>query len=165
MHSYLQLILELRQEFGGRNQQEFEIAPVSTAEEQAHGIIHKKYKQKRFQRIFFDIPLLNYPNWFDVKNASPELIAMVEECVEFMEANEQASDYGKTLEGFKPHEILKLKRNLAMMKEGTSDEQLITNRKQFYQFIKQYDQRRNTDFLTTFPEMKPYWLECEKLNG
>jgi len=165
LFSYLQLVLELRQEFGGRNQKEFEIAPEATEEERANGIEHKKYKQKRFQRIFFDIPLLNYPNWFDIKNATPDLVEMVEECVAFMETNEQAADYGQTLEGFKPHEILKLKRNLAIMKEGVDVEQLTTNRQQFYQFIKQYDQRRNTDFLATFPEMRPYWSECEKLNG
>ena len=165
LKNYLQLILDLRQEFGGRNQKEFEIAPEATEEERAHGIEHKKYKQKRFQRIFFDIPLLNYPNWFDVKNATPELIAIVEDCVAFMEANEQDENYGKTLEGFKPHEILKLKRNLAMMKDGCDAKQLNTNRRQFYQFIKQYDERRQTDFLKTFPEMHQYWLECEKING
>ena len=82
-----------------------------------------------------------------------------------MEANEQAADYGRTLEGFKPHEILKLKRNLSIMKEGMPQEQLITNRKQFYQFIKQYDVRRQTNFLETFPEMGQYWSECEKIHG
>jgi hypothetical protein len=165
LKSYLQLILDLRKEFGGLNQVEFEIAPEPTDEEKAHGIVHKKYKQKKFQRIFFDIPLLNYPNWFDIKNATTELIEVVEECVLFMEQHEQNETYGKTLEGFKPHEVLKLKRNLSMMREGFSTDQINTNRRQFYQFIQQYDTRRKTDFLETFPEMRPYWSECEKING
>jgi len=88
---------------------------------------------------------------------------MVEDCVAFMEANEQGSDYGKTLEGFKPHEILKLKRNLAMMKEGAGAEQISTNRRQFYQFIKQYDSRRQTNFLETFPEMTDFYNTCKEI--
>lgn len=165
LKGYLQLILDLRVEFGGANQEEFLIAPKATQDEESHGITHKQYKQKRFQRIFFDIPLLKYPNWFDVQNATPELISIVEDCVKFMEENEQDENYGKTLTGFKPHEILKLKRNLTIMKESINPIQLDTNRKQFYQFITQYDQRRNTNFLETFPEMHNFWNECEKLNG
>lgn len=162
LKSYLQLILDLRKEFGGLAQDEFEIAPESTEEEKANGIEHKKYKQKRFQRIFFDIPLLNYPNWFDVKNATPELVAVVEDCVAFMESNEQDENYTTTLEGFKPHEILKLKRNLTIMKEGLEQAQLNSNRQQFYQYVEQHDSRRNTNFLKTFPEMEQFYNLCKE---
>ena len=31
----------------------------------------------------------------------------------------------------------------------------------FKKFHKQYDQRRGTDFVKTFPEMTTWWLECE----
>lgn len=158
----MQLILDLRLEFGAANQEEFEIAPESNENEKEHGIIHKKYKQEKFQRIFFDIPLLKYPNWLDVQNATPELIKIVEDCVEFMEENEQTEDYVNTLEGFKPHEILKLKRNLDIMKETLPCNVLSKNRRQFCQFITQYDQRRNLDFFKTFPELKEFWNECSK---
>lgn len=162
LKDYLQLILDLRVEFGGENQDEFLISPESNDNEKSHGIIHKQYKQKRFQRIFFDIPLLKYPNWFDVQNSTSELISIVEGCVKFMEVNEQDENYSKTLTGFKPHEILKLKRNLTIMKEGVESKILEQNRKQFCQFIKQYDHRRKTNFLEIFPEMINYWKGCEK---
>ena len=103
---------------------------------------HKKYKQQKFQRIYLDIPLLKYPNWFDTQNASPALINMVEEALEFMRENVQKENYRETFEGFKPHEVLKLERNLAIMKEGKPAETLATNKLQFYQFVNEYDKRR-----------------------
>ena len=30
----------------------------------------------------------------------------------------------------------------------------------FYQWIEQYDKRRGTDFVKTFPEMKNFYDEC-----
>lgn len=160
LKDFLKMILDLRSEFGYKNQQEFDIAPEST-----HGIEHKKYKQEKFQRIFFDIPILRFPNWLSVCNSTPELILTVEECLDFMKENQQQSDYHLTFEGFKPHEISKLQRNLDLIKSGFSEQEVLLNRKQFYQFIQQYDFRRSTDFLKTFPEMKEYWNKCKKTNG
>jgi hypothetical protein len=31
----------------------------------------------------------------------------------------------------------------------------------FYRFFSEHDQRRGTDFLKTFPEMRAWWQECE----
>ena len=45
LKQYLQMILDLRVEFGGRNQVEFDIAPEANENERAHGIEHKQYKQ------------------------------------------------------------------------------------------------------------------------
>jgi organic radical activating enzyme len=163
LKDFLQMILDLRVKYGAKNQVEFDITPETTEEERKHGIAHKHYKQKKFQRIYFDIPLLKYPNWFDVQNAGEWGINIVKECVEFMEANVQKEDYVNTLEGFKPHEILKLKRNLAIMQEQVDSAKLKENKKQFYQYIEQYDQRRGTDFLATFPEMTGYYDECKSL--
>jgi sulfatase maturation enzyme AslB (radical SAM superfamily) len=163
LKGYLELILDLRKEFGGQNQIEFEIAPEATEEEKANGIEHKKYQQKKFQRIFFDIPLLNYPNWFDARNATPELIQQVEDCINFMIENEQDENYINTFEGFKPHEIMKLKRNLSVMKESFSEEILTSNKRKFYQFISEYDRRRETDFLSVFPKMIKYYNECKNI--
>lgn len=165
LKDFLQLILDLRKEFGGKYQEEFLISPESNENEKLNGIIHKQYRQQKFQRIFFDIPLLRYPNWLNVQNATPELIKLVEESIKFMEENEQTENYGETFEGFKPHEISKLKRNLAIIKEGLSKTELENNRRQFYQFIEQYDYRRNVNFLKTFPELDNYLTVCRSLNG
>lgn len=165
LKDFLKLILELRKEFGGNAQEEFLIAPESTEEEKLNGIVHKHYTQEKYQRIFFDIPLLRYPNWFSVQNATPELIDIVKDCITFMEENEQTENYGQTLEGFKPHEISKLKRNLAIIQEGLPQAAINTNRRQFLEFIEQYDSRRNLDFSKTFPEMENYLKVCKDTNG
>lgn len=165
LKQYLQMILDLRIEFGAMNQAEFDIAPETTQHERDHGIEHKHYKQKKFQRIYLDIPLLKYPNWFDVQNAGQWGIDIVKDCVEFMEANLQKEDYVTTFEGFKPHEIMKLKRNLAIMQEDVDAKVVKQNKKQFYQFIQEYDRRRDTDFVTVFPEMADYYQECKSLHS
>jgi organic radical activating enzyme len=165
LKSFLELILNLRKEFGWNNQEEFEISPVTTDDEKMHGITHKKYKQQKFQRIFFDIPLLRYPDWFSVQLATPELIDEVRQCLIFMEEHRQDENYGHTFEGFKPHEISKLKRNLAVMEQSLNINDLLINRKRFCQFVEQYDARRSTDFLEVFPTMKDFWKTCKDSNG
>lgn len=154
--NFLQLILDLRREFGAKNQEEFLITPESNEHELEHGIVHKKYKQQKFQRIFFDIPLLSYPNWFMAQNANSELIEILEDCLKFMVQNEQKEDYYATFEGFKPHEISKLRRNIDVIKQGLPESELKLNKKKFKHFIQQYDHRRSLDFEKTFPELSNF---------
>ena len=80
-----------------------------------------------------------------------------------MEENVQKDDYDTSYRGFKPYEILKLKRNLAVMKQGfAADEQLI-NEKRFVQYVDELDRRRGTNFLETFPEMETFYNKASKL--
>lgn len=165
LKEFLQLILDLRKEFGGSNQQEQEIPINPTDFEQRRGLVSKKYLLKKGQRIYFDIPILDYPNWFNPKNASPDLIKELKSALTFMKQNEQGDNYLDTFEGFKPHEILKLERNIDIIEQGLSPEQTLKNKIQFYQFIKEYDFRKGTDFISTFPTMKGYYLNCKRIAG
>jgi len=160
LNKFLEMILELRREFGGRSQTEFIINPTQTEEEKKHGIVHKVYNQKKFQRVFFDIPLLRSPAWFQIQNSGQYGIDEVEKCLKYMEENIQGEDYLETFEGFKPYEILKIKRDLAVMKEPLNPQQSLLNKKNFYLYVTELDRRRNTNFLETFPELKDYWEEC-----
>ena len=156
------MILELRKEFGGRSQVEFEISPEQTKIEKENDIVHKIYTQKKFQRVFFDIPILRFPNWFNIQNIGEYGITELERCLYYMEQNVQGDDYMETFEGFKPYELLKIKRDLAIMKESLPIDQQILNKKNFYMFITEMDRRRQTNFIETFPELKSYWKECIK---
>jgi hypothetical protein len=162
LHKFLEMVLELRAEFGGRSQIEFEIAPEQTETEKENNIVHKVYKQKKYQRVFFDIPILRYPPWFSIQNAGEYGIKEVERCLKYMEDNVQGEDYSETFEGFKPYEILKIKRDLAIMQESLPPDQLLLNKTNFYLFISEYDRRRQTNFMEIFPELKSYWRECIK---
>ena len=151
------MVLDLRSEFGGKNQKEYEINPPDR-----DGFAHPSYKVKKFQRVWFDIPILRYPPWFSIQNAGQWGIDIVEDCLAFMEANVQKEDYLDTFEGFKPYEILKVKRDLAIMKQSLSPGEVALNKTSFYQFITEYDSRRNTSFVDTFPEMQDYYTNCMK---
>ena len=61
-------------------------------------------------------------------------------------------------------EVLKLERDLAWAKQGLNmkDEELSTQLIRFYEYFTQYDERRNLNFLETFPEMKDFWNEAKE---
>lgn len=161
LKDFLQMILDLRQKYGGQHQVE-EHLPVNFEHEIYH-LKPKYYPHKKFQRIHFDIPLLDYPHWFDPRSADQELVDIIEDCVKFMEDNQQKVDYLITFEGFKPHEILKLKRNLEIIKKGISAEDERRNRLHFFEFIIEYDRRKKLSFPKVFPKMRNYFMECEKI--
>lgn len=157
LQKFMEMILELRQEFGGRAQTEHEINPPSR-----DGYEHPSYKVKKFQRVWFDIPILRYPPWFSIQNAGSWGIDKVKGVLEYMEANVQGDDYLETFEGFKPYEILKVKRDLAIMQEPFDPAQASLNMINFYKFITEYDDRRGLDFRETFPELGWYMTQCMK---
>ena len=161
LKKFLQMISELREEFGGKNQVEFVISPDQTDTEKEHNIVHEVYTQRKFQRVFFDIPILNFPDWFNIRNLGQEGIDTVKECIKFMEDNVQDENYNETFEGFKPYEILKIKRDLAIMEDRPEEDILNKNKQNFYAYITQHDQRRDLNFLDTFPELQSFWEECK----
>jgi hypothetical protein len=147
----------LRKEFGGRVQEDYVIYPPDNGD-----FKHPPVTIKKHQRIWFDIPILRYPPWFSIQNAGHWGIEQVKEVLEFMEENVQQADYLDTFEGFKPYEILKVKRDLAIMEQTLPVEQLVVNKSTFYEFITEYDSRRNTEFMEVFPEMRKYYIDCMK---
>jgi hypothetical protein len=42
------------------------------------------------------------------------------------------------------------------------EEKLKTIRRDFYSFIVEYDKRRNTNFLETFPELEKFYKLCQE---
>ena len=113
------------------------------------------------QRIWFDIPVLRNPAWQNLQVLPGTYQEYMEEAIDFMEAhraNEEYVDY----KGFKDFEIAKAKRNLELMKQDVSLEDLQRNRADFYKFFTEHDNRRNTNFLGTFPEMADFWFLCEE---
>ena len=45
------------------------------------------------------------------------------------------------------------------------DERIRRGRIDFYKWFNEYDKRRGTNFLETFPEMEGFYRMCEKLNA
>ena len=157
LKQFMQMVLDLRKEFGGRVQEDHIIQPPNNGD-----FVHPPATIKKHQRIWFDIPILRYPPWFSIQNAGQWGIDEVRAVLTFMEENEQQDDYSQTFEGIKPYEVLKLKRDLAIMEQSLPAAELAKNRALFYEFITEYDIRRNTEFMTVFPEMRKYYVDCMK---
>jgi hypothetical protein len=79
--------------------------------------------------------------------------------VDFMEARRQAG----AKPGFSNYEIEKMRRLCLWMEIPEDTNWVIRARKNFNLFFSEHDQRRGTNFLATFPEMKNFWEECRLL--
>jgi len=149
---WLEWILELRQEFSKQNQgTKYKKIP------NRDGVEHPDYVIRPKQRIWFDIPILRSPQWQSIQVLPKEYESYLEDAIAFMEANkanEDIIDYT----GFKDFEIDKARRNLEIMREEMPAGEMEHARKNFYNFFSQHDERRNTDFVETFPEMKDWWV-------
>jgi hypothetical protein len=119
-------------------------------------------------RIGVDIPYVRHPAFLDVALSTVELVEeFLLPAVNFMYENSVDSWNG--LAGFHDHESLKLKRiltgvlwNIANNKTDVhAAEKNKFGRSSFYQFVNEYDQRRDKDFITTFPEMKNFYAVCK----
>ena len=117
--------------------------------------LRKKYS-KDYQRVWFDIPLLRQPKWQQITLLPESYQAIHEANIEYMR---EISGEDKGLHIFKDFEIQKMLRNLAYWRKNAdaSAEQ----KRNFYAFFNEYDRRRRTNFLNTFPEMEEFWMECK----
>ena len=104
-----------------------------------------------------DTAYLRWPTHLSVKILTPEQKELI------LEAAEKALYYGikeftKDNYGFSNVEIQKIKR-LYDYSIGTSNFDQDKYRKDFIRFVDEYDNRRNTNFLGTFPQFKELYAE------
>jgi len=75
--------------------------------------------------------------------------------LKFMEENTNEQDVTK----FSELELERFKRVVKYMETTQySSDKLIEGRKDFYNWFTEYDKRRDTNFLATFPEYKNFFL-------
>jgi hypothetical protein len=106
---------------------------------------HPDFEVHPRQRIWFDVPLLRYPEWQTIQ-VLPDLEHYLIDAISFMKENPVDDNFI----GFYDFEIEKMERNLAFMKERECDPIAKTN---FIKFFRQHDKRRGTNLLETFPEL------------
>jgi len=114
-----------------------------------------------YQRVWFDTPVLREPAWQSLQILPESYVVMLEQAKEFMKLHVETD--GNRFHGFKDYEIARLDRDIAWMRAGQqmSGPELGRRKADFYRFFNEHNQRRGTDFLKTFPEMKSWWAECE----
>ena len=115
-----------------------------------------------YQRVWFDTPVLRTPSWQSLQTLPPAYYGILEKTIEWMKLHPMQEGSGK-FTGFKDYEIQRLERDFEWMKKGKklTKDYLQKQRADFYRFFNEYDKRRNTDFLETFPQMKEFWQECK----
>lgn len=125
--------------------------------------IHKLRQEFNSDRqlIWFDIPMLSYPEWLNPK-LLPDLVIELEKSIEYMNSNKEES--ANRFKGFKDFEISKVQRLIDWVRTPTKYD-LDTSMKNFYMYFTEQDRRNNTDILKTFPELKNFWTACKDKNG
>ena len=121
----------------------------------------RKEHSTTYQRVWFDTPLLRQPQWQSLQILPPSYAGVLERVADWMELNLETAD--NPFHGFKDYEVQRLRRDIDWMQEGAKldPEYVVRNKADFFRFFNEHDQRRGTNFLTTFPEMSSWWKECE----
>lgn len=110
-------------------------------------------KLNRRPAVTLDIPYLREPRHQTAYLIPENLLSYVDSQIEFMEQNKDTTG---SLIGFGDHEVYKLKRIRSVIEEELKNPARDINvlRKDFTIFVREHDQRRGTDFVNTFPELK-----------
>lgn len=117
----------------------------------------KKHAPNDWKNIWIDVSYLRYPDWQSINLIDENLLRLMEKDLEFMKNNDQnlVGYYG-----FQDTEIEKFSRAIEYAKSNLgTDQQMHRNR--FYYFYNEYDKRKKTDFLKTFPELKDFYNACK----
>jgi hypothetical protein len=117
-------------------------------------------------RVFVDIPFLMNPLYLQSDIITKDFLPYIERCVTYMYKNLIIPGWPPlTGNGFYDHEVSKLKRIYHIVKGKIENKDCLRDRKDFYLFINEYDKRRGTNFLETFPEYEKFYNECKNIEG
>ena len=115
--------------------------------------------QNKWQRIRFDTPFLKEPLQYDM-NILPkdEFMPFMHSHLQYIKDNLDDTNRSK----FSDLEYEKFLRVVKYMETTDySDEKLAEGRRDFFNWFNEYDHRRNTMFLETFPELANFFIKCK----
>ena len=116
------------------------------------------YSDLKDHRVRFDTPYLKEPLQYDM-NLLPkeEFMPYMYDALNFMKEN-----VGTNKNNFTELEYEKFRRVVGYMETTNySEEKLAEGRRDFYLWFTEYDRRRGTDFLSTFPEYANFMELCK----
>lgn len=113
--------------------------------------------------IRFDTPYLKEPLQYDMQILpKEEFLPYFDNILKFISDNLDENDRTK----FSELEYERFRRVRDYFAQANySEDKINQGRKDFYNWFTEYDRRRKTNFLATFPEMKTFWENCKKLNN
>ena len=101
--------------------------------------------------INIDTPYLNHPRFLSLDIATEDFLSYIDSQILFMEENKEFSDY----------EIKKLTRVKSIFISSLKNTNKLFQQ-DFVKFVDEYDRRRNTNFLETFPEMEKFYKDIKE---
>jgi hypothetical protein len=119
------------------------------------------FEQNKWQRVRFDTPYLKEPLQYDM-NILPkdEFMPYMIRHLDFILANLDDKNRSK----FNDLEYAKFERVVKYMESAIyTPEKLLEGKRDFFNWFKEYDRRRGTNFLETFPAMKDFYQQCALL--
>ena len=132
---------------------------VSSLQQLLEGILELRRKHSvTYQRVWFDTPVLRQPVWQSLQILPESYVQKLESVRDWMSQNLTTSE--NLYYGFKDYEVARLDRDIAWMHSAQTQDHSVA-KADFYRFFREHDQRRGTDFLKTFPEMRSWWAQCE----
>ena len=119
----------------------------------------RKTYSTTYQRVWFDTPVLREPAWQSLQILPEPYADKLEHLWAWMIRQIETAE--APFHGFKDYELGRLDRDIAWMRAGQGQDHSRA-RADFWRFFTEHDRRRGTNFLTTFPEMRAWWAECER---
>jgi organic radical activating enzyme len=112
--------------------------------------------------VMFDTPYLKEPLQYDMLLLpKEEYLPYFDKILDFIDSNRDEKDPTKFTDI--EYERFRRVRDYFATK-NYSDETVLEGRRDFYNWFKEYDRRRNLNFLETFPEMENFYMLCKKLS-
>jgi hypothetical protein len=118
------------------------------------------YQQNKWQRIRFDTPFLKEPLQYDM-NILPkdQFMPFMHNHLNFIKNNLDDKDRTK----FSELEFEKFKRVVHYMETTNyTEDRIKEGRKDFFNWFNEYDKRRGTDLIATFPLLEEFYNECKQ---
>jgi hypothetical protein len=119
------------------------------------------FEQNKWQRIRFDTPFLKEPLQYDM-NILPkeEFMPYMQRHLDFILANLDDKNRSK----FSELEYEKFLRVVKYMETTLyTQERLLEGKRDFFNWFTEYDRRRGTDFVKTFPDLITFMESCREL--
>jgi organic radical activating enzyme len=112
------------------------------------------------RRLRFDTPYLKEPLQYDMQILPKEkFLPYFDDILKYIENNTNESDPTKFSE-LEYEKFRRVRDYFATV--NYSDDLLKEGRADFFNWFTEYDRRRKTNFLQTFPEMEEFWSSCKK---
>jgi hypothetical protein len=121
--------------------------------------VYNTFKEDGMHRLRFDTPYLKEPLQYDMLILpKDEFMKYMNLHLSFIQSNLNVDNLSK----FTSLEYEKFRRVVDYMETTVySDEKLKEGRKDFYNWFTEYDRRRGTDFVATFPELADFYNRCK----